>query len=163
MVRSFSLGCSLLVACLSALAGETSAARPTPKPAVRECAPPAQGYLGEKLAFWQRRLKLDDWKITIIMSRAKDLKPKTLGNIHWDADTKSATIRVLAASEYQLACPAMLDDMEFTVVHELVHLELSSLPRSQASRSEEEHAVNRITEALLALERRNNGPAPAGN
>ena len=47
----------------------------------------------------------------------------------------------------------MLEDMEFTVVHELIHLQLSSLPRSEASRSDEEHAVNRITDALLKLDR----------
>jgi hypothetical protein len=48
----------------------------------------------------------------------------------------------------------MLDDMEFTIVHELIHLQLSSLPRSEASRSAEELAVNRIAEALLKLDRR---------
>jgi hypothetical protein len=47
----------------------------------------------------------------------------------------------------------MLNDMELTIVHELVHLELSSLPRNEASRSSEEHAVNRIAEALLGLDR----------
>ena len=44
--------------------------------------------------------------------------------------------------------------MEFTIVHELVHLELASLPRSEASRSNEEHAVNLSAEALLRLDRR---------
>jgi hypothetical protein len=48
----------------------------------------------------------------------------------------------------------MLDDMEFTVVHELIHLELSSLPRSEASRRDEEYAVNQIADALLALDRK---------
>ena len=43
--------------------------------------------------------------------------------------------------------------MEFTVVHELIHLQLSSLPRSEASRSAEERAVNHITEALIQLDR----------
>jgi hypothetical protein len=47
----------------------------------------------------------------------------------------------------------MLDDMELTIVHELVHLELASLPRSQASRDSEEHAVNGIADALLTLDR----------
>jgi hypothetical protein len=110
--------------------------------------------LSHKLAIWQRRLKLDDWKISIVMSRLSELKPRTLGNINWDAPKRTAVIRVLDAADYRLACPAMLDDMEFTVVHELIHLELSSLPRSQASRSEEEHAVNRIAGALLQLDRR---------
>jgi hypothetical protein len=45
----------------------------------------------------------------------------------------------------------MLDDMEFTIVHEMVHLELASLPRSEASRRVEEHAVNEIATALLKL------------
>ncbi len=88
------------------------------------------------------------------MSHPSELKPKTLGNIHWDADKKAAVIRVLDASDYKLSFRDTLDDMEFTVVHELIHLELSSLPRSEASRRDEEHAVNQITDALLKLDRR---------
>jgi hypothetical protein len=65
---------------------------------------------------------------------------------------KSAVIWVLHPSDYRLPFPEMLNDMEFTIVHELVHLELASLPRSEASRSSEEHAVNGIAEALLALD-----------
>ncbi len=114
----------------------------------------AESYVHERLAVWQQRLALDDWKISIIMSRRSDLKPKTLGNIRWDADTKRATIRVLAPVEYKKKCGEMLDDMEFTVVHELIHLELSSLPRSEASRRVEEHAVNSLADALLKLDRK---------
>jgi len=124
-----------------------------PDSGAQECAAKAEGFVNGRLAFWQQRLKLQDWTVSIVMSQASDLRPKTLGNVHWDTSKKTAVIRVLRASEYQLACRAMLDDMELTVVHELVHLELSSLPRSTASRSEEEHAVIRITDALLALDR----------
>jgi hypothetical protein len=112
-------------------------------------------YLNQRLAIWQQRLSLQDWKISIIMSHPSDLKPRTLGNIHWDSDKKSAVIRVLDASDYRLPYKEMLDDMEFTVVHELIHLELSSLPRSEASRRDEEHAVNQIADALLKLDRTN--------
>ena len=111
-------------------------------------------YVNERLAIWQQRLNLQDWKITVMMSHPSDLKPRTLGNIHWDSDKKSAVIRVLDASDYKLAYHEMLDDMEFTVVHELIHLELSSLPRSEASRRDEEHAVNQIADALLKLDRK---------
>ncbi len=113
----------------------------------------AESYVNERLAIWQQRLNLKDWKISIVMSHPSDLKPKTLGNIHWDADKKSAMIRVLDASDYKMTFRDMLDDMEFTVVHELIHLELSSLPRSDASRRDEEHAVNQIADALLKLDR----------
>jgi hypothetical protein len=123
-------------------------------PPASECAASADGFLEGRLAFWQQRMELQGWKITVVMSPASDLKPKTLGNIHWDAEKKTATIRVLSASEYRMECPEMLQDMEFTLVHELVHLEISSLPRSTASRGEEESAVNRITDALLAHDAR---------
>jgi len=123
-------------------------------PADSERAQAAQTYSTERLALWQQRLKLTDWHITISQVRRADLKPKTMGGISWDKPRKSATIWVLSASDYQLPYRAMLDDMELTIVHELVHLELASLPRKEASRSVEEHAVNGIADALLALDRK---------
>jgi hypothetical protein len=110
-------------------------------------------FVNEKLGIWKQRLNLRDWQISIVMTRRADLKSKTLGGIHWDKTRKSASIAVLDASDYRLAYREMLEDMEFTIVHELVHLELASLPKSEASRSTEEHAVNQIADALLALDR----------
>jgi hypothetical protein len=115
----------------------------------------AEEFVKARLVIWQERLRLDDWRISIVMSPSSELKPHSLGNIRWDKSQKSAVIRVLDASEYKMGPREMLNDMEFTVVHELIHLQLSSLPRSEASRSDEEHAVNRITDALLKLDRRN--------
>lgn len=120
----------------------------------QERAEVAVSYVNERLAVWQQRLNLQDWKISIVMAHQSELKPKTLGNIHWESDKKTAVIRVLDASDYKIPFRETLDDMEFTVVHELIHLELSSLPRSDASRREEEHAVNQITDALLKLDRK---------
>lgn len=120
----------------------------------RERALVAESYVNQKLWVWQRRLNLQSWNISVLLAPPSDLKPRTLGNIHWDADKKIAFIRVLDTAHYKLPFREMLRDMEFTVVHELIHLELSSLPRSDASRSAEEHAVNQIADALLKLERR---------
>jgi hypothetical protein len=39
--------------------------------------------------------------------------------------------------------------MEFTVVHELIHLTLSTLRAGQAGSTEEERAINQIASALL--------------
>jgi hypothetical protein len=114
----------------------------------------AAKFVSQKLQVWQNRMNLRDWDIRVELVRADKLEPKTLGNIHWDTDAKSATIAVLAPEDYKLPYQAMLDDMEFTIVHELVHLELASLPRSEASRRVEEHAVNEIANALLKLARR---------
>ena len=109
-------------------------------------------FVKQKLALWQERLKLTDWKISIAMVSRSDLKPKTLGGTRWDKDKKTATVWVLDPAEYKLSFHEILNDLELTVVHELVHLDLASLPRSEASRSNEEHAVNRLAEALLTLD-----------
>jgi hypothetical protein len=117
----------------------------------------AESFAREKLWVWQKRLNLQDWDVALEVVRSTELRPKTLGNIRWDAEKKTALIRVLDPADYHLTFQAMLDDMEFTVVHELIHLEmspvLSHFARSDADRSEEEHAVNHMADALLHLDR----------
>jgi len=78
------------------------------------------------------------------MSRRIDLKARTLDGIRCDCQNGGAVVRALAASEYRLADQHMLDDMEFSIVHDSIHLHLSSLPRSEASRRDEERAVNQL-------------------
>jgi len=134
--------------------GTCVAPGPGPEPPANEREPRAECYIRGRLGFWQRRLQLQDWTISIVMSHRGDLRDGTLGNIRWDVDKKKAVIRVLDAAEYNTSFDSMVRDMEFTVVHELIHLELASLPRSEASRSDEEHAVNRLADALLLAERR---------
>ena len=111
----------------------------------------AQRFVTQTLATWQERLNLKDWSIQVNLVRPSALEPKTLGNIHWDTNVKQATIGVLSAYDYTLPTPQMLDDMEFTIVHELVHLHLASLPKNDASRRTEERTVNELAGALLRL------------
>lgn|GEM_PF-816795 len=125
----------------------------------------AQRFASERLALWQPRLSLEDWNITVLVSHANELKPRTLGNIHWDGDKKTAVIRVLDPADYKgMSFDDVLKDIEFTVVHELIHLELSPvlspLQRNDANRREEEHAVNHMADALLKLDRSH--PSAAG-
>jgi hypothetical protein len=140
---------------LFGMAGRVCLAPQAPvEPNLRERATLADKYVHQRLPLWQQRLKLQDWKITILSVHPTDLRPRTMGNLHWDKDKKTAVIRVLNASDYQMPYRATLNDMEFTIVHELIHLELASLPRSEASRSEEEHAINHLADALLEFDRK---------
>jgi hypothetical protein len=123
----------------------------TPPAAPQEKEIAAQKFIDQKLQIWQDRLNLKDWSIRAELVRPSALEPKTLGNIHWDTNAKRANISVLSTYDYKLPFNEMLDDMEFTVVHELVHLHLASLPRSDASRRVEEHAANELAKALLRL------------
>jgi hypothetical protein len=115
---------------------------------------PTQRYLNEKLSLWQKRLKLEDWSVTVIASQPDGLRTGTLGNIRWDPEKKTAVIKVLDSSGYQTSSEATLRDMEFTVVHELIHLEFCASTRAD-TRADEETAVNHIAEALLQLDRGN--------
>ena len=111
----------------------------------------AQKFVNQKLHTWQERLNLKGWKVRAKLVRPDQLEPRTLGNIHWDLDTKEATIGVLSTYDYKLPYSEVLGDMELTLVHELVHLQLASLPRSDASQRDEEQAVNELSNALLKL------------
>src|SRR5947207_49601 len=98
------LAWALLFAC----AGAFAQAATEPPPAA-ERSSFASTFTAEKLWYWQRRLNLQDWTISVIVARATDLKPKTLGNIHWDSEKKTALIRVLDPADYHMSVPDMLD------------------------------------------------------
>ena len=152
------LGFSLFFPLVSPGFAEASSAQSMPNaPSAHERTLLAQSFTAERLWVWQKRLNLEDWNVTVVMSRSTELKPRTLGNIHWDLEKKTATIRVLDPADYRLPFKEMLQDMEFTVVHELIHLNfapvVSEFQRSDANRREEEHAVNHMADALLKLDR----------
>jgi hypothetical protein len=158
MLGRFSQGLSLFLPVLFlGFAGVVPAQSLPDQPTPRERTLLAESFTAERLWVWQKRLNLEDWNISVIMSRSTELKPKTLGNIHWDIGKKTATIRVLDPADYRLPFKEMLQDMEFTVVHELIHLNfapvVSDFQRSDANRREEEHAVNHMADALLKLDR----------
>lgn len=131
-------------------------------PAERSAGPPAvtqaprlvtQAQVQRWLKSWQKRLALDDWEISAHVVPSRDLKPDTLGNLRWNSADKTATIRVMDPSDYDLPATEIPADMEYTVVHELVHLQLAMLPKAPGSKDIEEHVVNQIGEALFSLEK----------
>ncbi len=139
--------------CLIGSMLQGAAEAPTRK-APNRCSEPADRFVAERLRVWQQRLGLEEWNFVVVFSRPGELKPNTVGNIRWEAAEKSAVIRLLAASEYALECRDAFRDLEFTIVHELLHLKVSVLPRCDAVRREEETTVNDIARTLLMLDRR---------
>jgi len=143
----------LLTLCVPGPARQAAAEEPARRSGSRRCLETADRFVSERLQVWQRRLRFEDWKFSIIMSPQTELKPNTVGNIHWNAAEKSAVIRILDISDYDLDCRDALKDMDFTIVHELLHLKVSLLPRCEATRKPEESAVNEIAGALMELDR----------
>ena len=105
------------------------------------------------LKAWQKRLHLDDWRIEARIVRSTDLKPETLGNLKWNVVNHTATIKVLNPVDYELAATEIPEDIEYTIVHELVHLQLSVLPRDLNKKDVEESVVNKISDALMGLDK----------
>lgn len=105
------------------------------------------------LRTWQKRLQLDDWQVTARIVRATELKPDTLGNLKWNSAEHTATIKVLNPVDYDLPSADIPEDIEYTIVHELIHLQLSVLPRDLGKKDIEESVVNKLAEALMTLDR----------
>jgi len=105
------------------------------------------------LQSWQKRLHLEDWHIDARIVRSSDLKPDTLGNLKWNSLTHTATIKVLNPIDYDISAKEIPEDIEYTIVHELVHLQLSVLPRDLNKKDVEESVVNKISDALMGLDK----------
>lgn len=108
---------------------------------------PVESHLDQKLKSWQRRLGMEDWRLTIRLVREKDLDKNTWGNAEWDPNRKTGTIRVLDPVDYNLRGAELHLDMECTIVHELVHIQVS--PFDAPNENVREDVVNRIMTALL--------------
>jgi hypothetical protein len=158
--RNVIVGCMFALCTLSGFAQTTLSENRGPEPprgaSLTSTDPSqlAQRLMDDRVAIWRQRLKLEDWKISVVMARRSSLEPNTTGGIRWDKSKKSAVISLLDPADYGLPLPQMLDEMELTVVHELVHLDLASLPRGQANSGSEEQVVTGIAQAMLGLDRK---------
>jgi len=108
---------------------------------------PVESHLDQKLKSWQRRLGMDDWRLTIRLVREKDLDKNTWGNAEWDPNQKTGTISVLDPADYNLRGAELRLDMECTIVHELVHIQVA--PFDAPKENVREDVVNRMMTALL--------------
>jgi hypothetical protein len=78
--------------------------------------------LKQTVLTWQGKLRLTGWRIGIETVDDRALGGKSVGDIHWDAGTRVASIRVLREQDYDLPVRMARLDQRATVVHELVHL-----------------------------------------
>ncbi len=108
---------------------------------------PVESHLDRQLRAWQKRLGMEDWRLSIHVVRQKDLDKNTWGNSEWDPDAKTGTINVLDPADYNLKGGDLRLDMECTIVHELIHIQVS--PLDARDESVREDVVNRIMTALL--------------
>ena len=113
-----------------------------------------QGYIDE----WQARLRIDDWHIGLKVEREKD--PGYYAQTAWSNMYRTAmmTIRHPDLQPNKDESPAP-QDLECTVVHELVHLRLFPFRQftegkmNDYAHEEIECAVDLLAQALVAAKR----------
>jgi hypothetical protein len=96
---------------------------------------------------WQKRLGLDDWNLSVRVVRQSQLDPDSWGTAEWDPKSMTAVINVLDPRDYNLKGADLKLDMECTIVHELLHIQLSPLTGNNGHIRED--VVNRIMTALM--------------
>jgi hypothetical protein len=113
--------------------------------------------LQEKLMEWQKRLRLQDWIVQVRIARALELPENSMGCVHAVLPKKMASIKILDPIDYDHSsmCP---QDMENTLVHELLHLHFEPIVLNNDSKTIElEQAIESITSGLLTALRENGG------
>ena len=108
---------------------------------------PLEMRLTDQLKSWQKRLGLDDWNMSLQVVRQSKIDPNAWGSSHWDNRAKTATIQVLDPRDYNLKGADLRLDMECTIVHELVHIQVARLDAPDAHVRED--VVNKIMVAVL--------------
>jgi hypothetical protein len=108
---------------------------------------PLEAHLDHQMKIWQKRLSLEDWNLTVRLARQSEIEPDSWGMAEWDPAAKTGTISVLDPRDYNLHGSELKLDMECTIVHELVHIQVSQLNPRDEGRQEE--VVNQLMAALM--------------
>lgn len=98
---------------------------------------------------WQDILRLRDWEIKCFIKRAADMMlENSQGAIDWVLQSKQANIHILSPIDYPSETWAQ--DMEKTLVHELIHLHYAPFT-NDINRDSIEHAFMEQSIDLLAV------------
>ncbi|SRR6266498_655799 len=108
---------------------------------------PVESRLERQLKFWQKRLGLEEWSLSLRVVRQGQIDPNAWGTAEWFPETKTGVISVLDPRDYNLKGAFLRLDMECTIVHELVHIQVSPLRADDAADREE--VVNKIMTAVM--------------
>lgn len=114
-----------------------------------------QEQLEESLTYWQEKLRLRDWIIKVKIARQRDMSlSDKLGEINFNVHTKTALISIIDPSDYD---DWGEQDMENTLVHELLHLHFSAISYHFGNKDIvvyemfEEQAIESITSGLVGV------------
>jgi hypothetical protein len=103
-------------------------------------------------AEWQKTLRLQDWKILVQIKRTHDMPEGLEGCIETTRTKKDAVIRILDPADYPPKA-AWVQDMEATLVHELLHLHFPEVDENEYH-TWVEQGIELTARALVDLKRK---------
>lgn len=106
----------------------------------------------ERLRYWQRLLRLQDWDIELRVVRRHELDDAYGRCSTWSAVGR-AKIRLLDPQDFEPTIDPRDRDIKVTLVHELLHLRIPADQADGSSSLGQEQAVERIAQALVHLRR----------
>lgn len=112
--------------------------------------------LKERLKYWKKKLRLQDWMIWIELAKSQDMmNPNCEAQINHLQQNKQAKILIVHPDHrpHESWYP---QDMEWSLVHELLHLHLNPIENENNPNNYDfvEQAIESITHGLIALERK---------
>jgi hypothetical protein len=114
--------------------------------------PPLAKSLDAMCAKWQRILRLQDWDVKIQFAHSYEI-PGNAGDVNFVVAKKAASIRILFPAEFD-ATIKFPQDIEKTIVHELVHLHFAPIDDFDGLRGRLlEQAVECIASGLVERDR----------
>ncbi len=108
---------------------------------------PLESRLDRQMRLWQKRLGLEEWNLRLRVVRQTEIDRNSWGAAEWDPQVKTGIISVLDPRDYNLKGGELRLDMECTIVHELVHIQVS--PLAARDEGQREDVVNKLMTALL--------------
>lgn len=122
---------------------------------------PTQAQLDELLADWQRRLRLRDWNVKVQLRRRHDMSLEdSCGACRWQLSKKLACVELLDPIDYDPGSFGWPQDVEWTLVHELLHLHFAPFAEfgDGPLNTAQEQAIDLIAGALVDAKRGGDDP-----
>lgn len=100
---------------------------------------------------WQKVLRLQDWDVRITFARHFDI-PERLGQCSWILNKKAANIEILIPGDFNHSSE-WRQDIEKTVVHELLHLHFAPIDKDDSTEQPTEQAIEALAGGFVSLKR----------
>lgn len=116
--------------------------------------------LQEVMEYWQEKLRLTNWDITIRFARYYEMEEHVYGTNEFDTASMLSQIVIRHPLDHNVADPfgkRHKEDIEFTIIHELLHLTTAEWAALRDSGVADgfaiELCINNLTRTLVSLHR----------